>query len=62
MQSKSETELGYSSLIFSKALLIYISLTNSLDHCTHREGTRSGSDTKYITNHHSVSTLPFTTP
>ena len=44
MQSKSKTKLGYSSLSFSKALLMYISLTNLLDYCTYRGGTGSGSD------------------
>ena len=44
MQSKSETESGYSSLSFSKALLMYISLANLLDHCTQGGGTGSGSD------------------
>jgi len=44
MQSKSETESEYSSLSFSKALLTYISLANSLDHCTQGGGTGSGSD------------------
>ena len=45
MQSKSETESGYSSLSFSKALLMYISLANSLDHCTQGGGTGSSGDT-----------------
>jgi len=39
-------------LSFSKALLTYISLTNSLDHYTHRGGTGSGSDKETrITTH-----------
>ena len=44
MQSKSETKSGYSSLSFFKALLIYISLANSLDHYTQGGGTGSGGD------------------